>query len=141
MGRAIRRQRGGRGRILPVVVLGVFFVGVAFALWNSGQPRIRVFVVNRSATAATLTFGDGRVAGVPPCSADRYGDDPAARWTLRSGSRELASDTLGAIPSGTVVTTTIAGDGTIDTEVAMAIDTGVLSVRPPDVGSCAPPGP
>jgi hypothetical protein len=122
------------------LVVAIAVLGIAYAAWNATQPHVRLFVVNESAVAGSLRFGDGSAVSVPACSSARYSDDPTARWTLTSAARQLTSDTIGAI-SGNVVTVTIATDGTIATHVAMAIDTGVLSVAPPDVGPCASAAP
>ena len=123
-----------------LIVLGIAVVGVAYALWNSAQPHLRLFVVNESATAGSLRFADGTIVPVPPCTSARYSDDPRARWTLTSAGRQLASDTIGAFP-GNIMTVTIAPDGSIATSVAQAIDTDVLSAPAPDLGVCASAAP
>jgi hypothetical protein len=122
------------------LVIVMAAIGIAYAVWNATQPHVRLFVVNESPVAGSLRFADGSVVAVPACSSARYSDEPAARWTLTSATGQLASDTIGAT-SGAIVTVTIAADGTIATQVAMAIDAGVLSVAPPDLGPCATAAP
>ena len=129
-----------RPSVAVLVVLGIAVLGVGYAIWNSAQPHIRLLVVNQSASAGSLRFADGTIVPVPPCSSARYSDDPRARWTLTSTGRRLASDTIGAM-SGSIVTVTIAREGSIAAGVAQAIDTGVLSAAAPDFGECASAAP
>ena len=87
------RRRAGRlsrARILVALVVVMAAIGISYAVWNAAQPHVRLFVVNESVVAGSLRFADGSVVAVPACSSARYSDDPTARWTLTSATRQLA---------------------------------------------------
>ena len=125
-------------RHLPLIVVLVAVGGLCFALWNNLQPRTRLFAVNQGAAEATLTFSDGRVVRIEPCTSERYSDDVRADWVLTAGRSEIRRAELTAA-SGDIITISIQPDGSVASTVARAVDTSVLMVQTPTVGPCAGP--